>query len=245
MKVVVITRNQNWREFILDIPECEIVTMEGADGTFSSDGSSANDPDIILLDLDISEVGYAPELSSHTRKRFGWWPYLIATSPSYRLNRDALLSAVNSGADDFLEESYDTNIIRAKLSAFRRRHYFEMKHFRRGINYTAYIKSRVVEVGGEPVQLSEKEFELFNFLFSKTDAVFDRETIYRNVWGRGDAYSTRTLDTHISRLRRRLQLDGSYGLRLKPVYGVGYMMERVMGSTVSQTQMTGNMLPQA
>jgi|GEM_PF-3361859 len=245
MKVVVITKNRTWREFILESLDCEIVTLEGIGGTFSQSVSKANGPDVILLDLDVSEVGCAPELSSRIRKRFGWWPYLIVTSPSYWLNRDGLLSAVNSGADDFLEEAYSTDIILVKISAFRRRHYFELKHFRRGINYTANIKNRMVEVGGEPVQLSEKEFDLFNFLFSNTDAVFDRETIYRNVWGRGDAYSTRTLDTHISRLRRRLQLDGSYGLRLKPVYGVGYMMERVMGSPVSQSQVAGDWLPQA
>lgn len=244
MKAVIISENRNWREFLSENTDFEVASVSDMGDVVHPSVSGENGIDVIFLDLDILRFQHPPQLASKTRMRFGWWPHVIAASADDVLGRDLLIDAVNSGADDFLEEPYNVDMLAAKLSAFRRRRYFEMTHFDRGIGYTVHIKDRVVLVDGEPVKLNEKEFELFSFLFGNTDSVFDRETIYRNVWGRGEANSTRTLDTHISRLRRRLHLDGSYGLRLKPVYGVGYMLARVVGPHVPQSQLNEKLLPQ-
>jgi DNA-binding response OmpR family regulator len=85
------------------------------------------------------------------------------------------------------------------------------------------LASRVVTVGGERVQLSAKEHELLVALAEDPERVFTKEELLRNVWGFRSLGRTRTLDSHASRLRRKLNRlpDNAYVLN---VWGVGYRL---------------------
>ena len=85
------------------------------------------------------------------------------------------------------------------------------------------LASRVVRVNGEQVQLSAKEYELLVALAEDPERVFKKEELLRNVWGFRSLGRTRTLDSHASRLRRKLgqASDTAYVLN---VWGVGYRL---------------------
>jgi DNA-binding response OmpR family regulator len=85
------------------------------------------------------------------------------------------------------------------------------------------LASRVVRVGGERVQLSAKEFDLLVALAEDPERVFRKEDLLRDVWGFRSLGRTRTLDSHASRLRRKLNTNGECAYVLN-VWGVGYRL---------------------
>ena len=85
------------------------------------------------------------------------------------------------------------------------------------------LASRTVRRSGERVQLSAKEYELLVALAEDPERVFRKEDLLRNVWGFRSLGRTRTLDSHASRLRRKLNRDGDSAYVLN-VWGVGYRL---------------------
>jgi DNA-binding response OmpR family regulator len=85
------------------------------------------------------------------------------------------------------------------------------------------LASRVVRLAGEPVQLSAKEYELLVALAEDPERVFKKEELLRNVWGFRSLGRTRTLDSHASRLRRKLNSSTETAYVLN-VWGVGYRL---------------------
>ena len=88
------------------------------------------------------------------------------------------------------------------------------------------LAARIVTVGGDPVQLSAKEYELLVALAEDPERVFRKEDLLRDVWGFRSLGRTRTLDSHASRLRRKLNRNGDAGYVLN-VWGVGYRLTAV------------------
>ena len=91
----------------------------------------------------------------------------------------------------------------------------------------AGIQRQRLVLDGEPVVLTQKEFDLSAYLFQNPGKLLSRDHLLNKIWGINADVDTRTVDTHISRLRKKLGLDGSKGWKLVPVYGVGYRFERV------------------
>ena len=87
------------------------------------------------------------------------------------------------------------------------------------------VPSRRVSLDGEPVNLSRKEFDLLALLMSKPDATFTREQIMSSVWDENYWGSTRTLDTHVSTLRRKIGDDSDPPTLIVTVRGVGFRFE--------------------
>jgi DNA-binding response OmpR family regulator len=86
--------------------------------------------------------------------------------------------------------------------------------------------SQQVRRAGQEVRLSAKEFRLAWLLFSRKGEPVSRDLMLQLVWGRNDpSLFSRSLDTHIGRLRRKLQLGEDSRIRLRPVYGVGYRLD--------------------
>ena len=85
------------------------------------------------------------------------------------------------------------------------------------------IGARTVHVGGERVHLSAKEYELLVALAEDPERVFRKEDLLRDVWGFRSLGRTRTLDSHASRLRRKLNRGGEHAYVLN-VWGVGYRL---------------------
>ena len=89
----------------------------------------------------------------------------------------------------------------------------------------AFVAIDEVQLAGERVTLTEREFRLVSLFFSHPGELLSRAHLLEVVWGIKGDVSTRTVDTHISRLRRKLVLDGSHGVRLRSIYQHGYRLE--------------------
>ncbi|MBN3787209.1 winged helix-turn-helix domain-containing protein [Burkholderia sp. Ac-20353] len=83
---------------------------------------------------------------------------------------------------------------------------------------------RTIEIDDKTVDVTPREFDVVEFLLDNMNKIVTRQAIQEAVWGRELAVSSRTLDTHISRIRSKLRLDEDKNLRIIPIYAVGYRL---------------------
>ncbi len=163
--------------------------------------------------LDAVRVGAYPTVDSQL-------PVLVLTESPDRFHSIRLL---DHGADDVICGPWIYPEVRARLAAVMRRAYAE--HRRSVMNAGSLrvdVRTRQVWVADTEIDLPAREFELLRVLITDPDRVFTRKELLENVWGLGDWARTRTLDSHASRLRRRLNVAGERFVR--NVWGVGYRL---------------------
>ena len=93
--------------------------------------------------------------------------------------------------------------------------------------YRVLPESGRVELDGKPVKMTPRMAAVAVALFRKMGELVSRAYLYEQAWGRREQLDTRTVDTHISRLRTALELDGRHGWRLVSVYQHGYRLEKL------------------
>jgi DNA-binding response OmpR family regulator len=127
------------------------------------------------------------------------------------------------GCDDYVVKPFVYDELLARMRAVLRRSNGP-RHPRLTVrDLEIDLASRVVTLAGETVQLSAKEYELLVALAEDPERVFKKEELLRNVWGFRSLGRTRTLDSHASRLRRKLNRSGGTAYVLN-VWGVGYRL---------------------
>src|SRR6188768_3345988 len=185
-------------------------------------------PDLVLLDAVLPD---ASGFEVCRRLREG--------EPGRAWNRDVpviMLSArgdpvdrvrgFSRGCDDYVVRPFVYDELVARMRAVLRRT-SGPRHSRLSVrDLEIDLEARIVTVGGDPVQLSAKEYELLVALAEDPERVFRKEDLLRDVWGFRSLGRTRTLDSHASRLRRKLNRNGDAGYVLN-VWGVGYRLTAV------------------
>lgn len=147
-------------------------------------------------------------------------PLVVLSGRGGELN---LLRGFGRGADDYITKPLQYQVLRARVGALLRRSRRRPALGRvRAGNLEIDLLSRQVRVGGESVELSNKEFALARALAAEPTRVFTREELLRGVWGFRQAGTTRTLDAHAARLRRKLGVRGDRFVI--NVWGVGYRL---------------------
>ena len=152
-------------------------------------------------------------------------PVLFLTS---RTDEQDITEALNAGADDYCIKPVRPQEFLARIRAVLRRTNPDTgqgETSRTLLGYTFNKLDNVVQFNQQNVVLSEKEFKLALFLFENHERAVSRERLMQEIWGgQGDALS-RSLDVHVSWLRKKLDLAASsQTLRLKPIYGFGYRL---------------------
>jgi DNA-binding response OmpR family regulator len=94
-------------------------------------------------------------------------------------------------------------------------------------NISFEIRKAKLTLNDQTIALTQKEFDLGLLLFKNMGRPLSRAYILESVWATETEVSSRTIDTHISRVRNKLQLQPEYGFRLVPVYGYGYKLEKI------------------
>jgi len=131
--------------------------------------------------------------------------------------------AFQRGADDFVHRPVVYEELLARIRAVLRRTVPPATERREAGELVVDRATRAVEIRGEPVHLAGKEFELLWRLTAEPHRVFTKEELLRDVWGFRSICRTRTLDSHVCRLRRKLALGPDDRFVLN-VWGVGYKL---------------------
>lgn len=151
-------------------------------------------------------------------------PILFLTS---RTQEDDIVSGLQAGADDYMVKPFHRAEFVARVHALLRRANVNPDTesvFAIG-NYLVMPEARRILRNGEQIELTHKEMELALLLFTSEGQIVSREYIIETVWGPGMPGNSRTLDTHLSRIRTKLGLGPENGVRLRPVYTHGYRLE--------------------
>lgn len=178
--------------------------------------------DVLILDWMLPDIE-GIEVLRWIRQHIDWpIPILFVTG---RDSEADIVSALELGADDYMSKPVKRLEMLARIKAVSRRAISKDEPQMSFGDYLIDTAARSVYLRGEPIELTQKEFDLVLFLFRCAGRVLSRGHILESVWGRSPDINTRTVDTHISRIRNKLALRADNGWQLKAVYQHGYRLE--------------------
>jgi DNA-binding response OmpR family regulator len=191
--------------------------------------------DLLILDWLLPDTN-GIEILQWLRSQCDWQvPVIFVT----RMDKEEdVVLALGQGADDYMTKPVKPLEMLARITALSRRaHPQQERPADLTIGpYRFNINSRTLEHAGERVDLTHKEFDLALFLFRNPGRLLSRGKILETVWGTTAELNTRTVDTHISRIRNKLGLLPENGWRLSAVYQHGYRLERLDKASDEQSQ---------
>lgn len=156
------------------------------------------------------------------------WPIPIVFVTARDTERD-IVQALEQGADDYITKPLSPQVALARIRALGRRVGAELPE--NGVLVSDWFRvdcgAGVVEQDGQRIDLTEKECRLALMLLNNIGRLLSRDHLLERVWGVQSKITTRTVDTHMSRLRQKLGLLPEKGWRLKAVYHHGYRLERL------------------
>jgi len=181
--------------------------------------------DLLILDWLVPEIS-GLEVLDWVRANLDWRiPILFVTTMD---REEDIVHGLEHGADDYMTKPVRQRELLARIAAIARRG-TSAEDDRGTLELEPYridLQTRIISRTGQAIELTQKEYELAVFLFRNADRVLSRGHILQSVWGRNPDLNTRTVDTHISRLRNKLGLNERGTWRLNSIYQHGYRLER-------------------
>ncbi len=181
--------------------------------------------DLVIIDWQLPDIG-GDRVLAWIREHIDWMiPVLFVTA---RHEPEDIVSALENGADDYMIKPVQRTEMLARIAALgRRSHTSADSTVTRIGNVVIDTSKRQVFVDELEVELTGKEYDLAVFLLKHTGRILSRGHIMESVWGRSANLNTRTVDTHISRIRKKLDLTPEKGWRLTAIYQHGYRLEQI------------------
>ena len=183
--------------------------------------------DLVLLDWMVPKLT-GLEVLTHMRAHVdSVVPVVFITQ---RDTEEDIVKALEAGADDYMAKPVRHKETMARVNAIARRMGFGDEHTSESYDFPPYkidTRLRHVQLDGEIVEMTQKEYELTLFMFKNLGRVISRGHLLEMVWGTSSKLNTRTVDTHVSRLRTKLKLDEQKHWQLTSVYRHGYRLENV------------------
>jgi two-component system alkaline phosphatase synthesis response regulator PhoP len=179
-------------------------------------------PDLIVLDLMLPNLdGY--QVLRRLRADGHEMPVLILTARTQEADK---VLGFRLGADDYVTKPFGVLEVLARITALLRRanRYASLKAVERFGEIEVNRDTRTVVRAGHPVELSPMEFALLIALMARRGATASRLDLLQEVWGHSAAVVTRTVDTHIAELRRKLEARPAHPVHILTVRKVGYRL---------------------
>lgn len=179
--------------------------------------------DMLIVDWELPDTS-GPEVIRWARQHLdASLPILFIT---HRSEERDIVEGLQCGADDFMTKPVRVAELKARMHALLRRAYPECTDDVQTFGpYTFTRSSLSVTFGGKEVVLTYREFALALLLFQNAGRLMSRDHLREAVWGQNSEVLSRTLDTHVSRLRQVLQLRPGNRYSIAAVYGLGYRLD--------------------
>ena len=178
-------------------------------------------PDLLLLDWVMPGMSGEAVLGALRARPGPELPVIVVTA---RDGEADVVGALRLGADDYVVKPPKGLELLARIEALARRARIGRAVPLRAGRFEVDLARRAVLLDGREIVLTLKEFDLASHLFRNPGTLVTRAQLLEAVWSVGPQLDTRTVDTHASRVRRKLGLDGSRGWMLQSVYGYGYRL---------------------
>ena len=180
--------------------------------------------DLLVLDWLVPDMN-GLEVLKWVRDTIDWpIPILFITQRDAEEN---VVEALQGGADDYMAKPVKRAEMLARIESISRRN--QPVSTDDQLEFAPYMlnrSARTVKLNDENIEVTRKEFELTLFFFKNAGRVLSRGYILETVWGRSAEVNTRTVDTHISRLRRKLAIGPENNWKLTSIYQHGYRLEK-------------------
>lgn len=183
-----------------------------------------NSVDLLILDWMLPERSGVELLRWLRHSIHAAMPVLLLTAKDHASD---VVIGLDAGADDFLSKPADANILLARVRALLRRCGVQRDEGQQLLKspYSINPAQRTIHLASVPITLTDREFDLAYYLFHRVDQMVSRDSLLREVWRMSPDIPSRSVDTYISRIRRKLELDGRHGWSLKTIYMHGYRLE--------------------
>lgn len=219
VKVLIIDDEEDMRDLVqIYLENSGYRCYQAASATVAYDVLEQEQIDLVILDIMMPEGdGYAV---CKTIRSFSQVPIIFLSAKGEEWDK---VKALQLGGDDYIVKPFSPGELVARIAAVLRRtspNIHEDKIAKYG-KISIDKKARRVNVEGEMIPLTLKEYELLNFLIEHSSQALSREQLLEHIWGIDYIGSLRTVDTHIKTLRMKLGI-GDY---IQTIWGIGYKFE--------------------
>lgn len=219
VKVLMVDDEARMRKLVKDF-----LTIKGYRVIEAEDGEQAVDiffkeKDIGLVILDVMMPKMDGWEVCRTLRRYSQVPIIMLTARSEE--RDELLG-FELGVDEYISKPFSPKILVARIEAILRRGNAGTGEILEAAGIRVDKDAHEASVDGQPVDLSNKEFELLIYFMENQGMALSREKILNNVWNYDYFGDARTIDTHVKKLRSKLGEKGEF---IKTIWGMGYKFE--------------------
>jgi DNA-binding response OmpR family regulator len=176
--------------------------------------------DVIILDVMLPKRS-GLDVCRDLREKGNNTPVIMLTARGQEIDK---VVGLELGADDYVTKPFSIRELLARVRAILRRSEGKKKRLSRyqfsdvELDFEAYRAKKA----GEPLELSPREFELLRYLIERKGETVSRDRLLEDVWGYESYPSTRTVDTHIAKLRAKIGDSGSEPRWILTIHGVGY-----------------------
>jgi len=181
--------------------------------------------DLVILDWQVAEISGLQLLKWIKDHLIPAPPVIMLTS---RTAEHDVVQALNAGAAEYISKPFRQAELLARLNNVLRQYKQDNEGAEAILtfgNIRFDLQEGLVTVNDAPVALTLREFNLALLVFRNQGRPLSRSYLYEHLWSRDEKLSSRTLDTHIYRIRNKLQLTSEFGWVLSTVYGYGYRLE--------------------
>lgn len=224
MKILIAEDDPHIRKGISDLLEQEGYSIiEAQNGANALEQFSHHKPDFIILDIMMPELdGYS--VCREIRKLNDDVPILFLSAKDEEIDR---VIGLELGADDYMSKPFGIHELRARIKAIAKRY---LKSQQNQMSDTFFIfgdlKIYPIELYAKRdeqiIELSLREIKILECFYKHKNQVVTRDMLFDYVWGYDHSPNSRTLDQHISKLRKQIEIDPLMPVLIKTIHGAGY-----------------------